>query len=310
MDQFRVIALLMKIVDTGSMRAAGDAMGISKSVVSHEVNRLEERLGARLLNRNTRRLVPTEAGERFLQRARVLLNDWHDAEREVAQFHSRPKGMLQITAPPAFGALHLGPALVDFQKVYPDIGVEMNCGEYFANMFEHGFDIAIRVAVLADTQLVQRRLVDNRLVLVASPDYLERHGTPLSPRDLVNHRCLRHNREWSYWSDWLGRLDPDQRPSALTPGMTLDSSFALREAAIAGGGVGLLHTYLIGAAVEAGQLQVLMPHLPLAHGSIFALFPHSQQLPHKTRCLIDFLAERFSSLPLWEQQVMGSQVLN
>jgi len=303
MDQFRVISLLMKIVETGSMRAAGDAMGISKSVVSNEINRFEERLGARLLNRNTRRLVLTEAGERFLQRAKVLLNDWHEAEREVAEYHSKPKGMLQITAPPAFGALHLGPALVDFQKVYPDIGVELNCGEYFADMFQHGFDIAVRVAVLADTQLVQRRLVDNRLVLVASPAYLAANGRPLQPNDLINHRCLRHNKEWAYWSDWLARLDQAQRPDVLTASMTLDSSLALREAAIAGGGIGLLHTYLIGAAVHAGELEVLMPHLPLPHGSIYALFPHSQQLPYKTRCLIDFLAARFADLPLWEKQL-------
>jgi len=306
MDQFRVISLLMKIVETGSMRAAGDALGISKSVVSHEINRLEERLGARLLNRNTRHLAPTEAGERFVQRARVLLNDWREAEREVAEYHSKPQGRLLITAPPAFGALHLAPALVDFQKAYPDIGVELNCGEYFADMFSQGFDVAIRVAVLSDTQLVQRRLVENRLVLVASPDYLAVHRRPVEPKDLVDHRCLRHDKEWSYWSDWLARLDPEQRPTALNPAMTLDSSFSLREAVIAGGGVGLLHTYLIGSAVAAGQLEVLMPHLPLLHGSIYALFPHSQQLPYKTRCLIDFLTARFGDVPVWEQQITAS----
>lgn len=306
MDQFRVISLLMKIVETGSMRAAGDAMGISKSVVSNEINRFEDRLGARLLNRNTRRLVPTEAGERFLERAKVLLNDWHEAEREVAEYHSKPKGMLRITAPPAFGALHLAPALVDFQKLYPDIGVELNCGEYFADMFKHGFDIAIRVAVLADTQLVQRRLIDNHLMLVASPGYLAANGRPLHPNDLINHRCLRHNVEWAYWSDWLARLDQDQRPKHLKAAMTLDSSLALREAAIAGGGVALLHSYLIGESVQAGKLEVLMPHIPLLHGSIYALFPHSQQLPYKTRCLIEFLAERFANTPIWEQQVSAN----
>ncbi len=300
LDQFRIIALLMKIVETGSMRAAGEAMGISKSVVSHEVNKLEERLGARLLNRNTRKLVPTEAGERFLRRGRALLADWHEAEREVAELHTRPKGLLRITAPPAFGTLHLTPALVDFQREYPGIGIELNCGESFADMFEYGFDVAIRVAILADTQLVQRRLVENRLVLVASPDYIARRGRPRLPRDLEAHVCLRHDDAWAYWSEWLTTLPDDERPQSLTASMTLDSSLSLREAAIAGGGIGLLHTYLVADAVASGRLHVLIPVRPLTHGSIYALFPHSQHLPHKTRCLIDFLVERFAGRAPWE----------
>lgn len=305
MDQFRIISLLMKIVETGSMRAAGDALGISKSVVSHEINKLEERLGARLLNRNTRRLIPTEAGSRFIQRGRSLLNDWHDAEREVAEFHTKPKGLLRVTAPPAFGALYLASALVDFQKQYPEIEVDLSCGETFADMFEHGFDVAVRVAILADTQLVQRRLVENRLVLVASPAYLEQFGEPVAPRDLENHSCLRHDSEWAYWAEWLTTLPQDERPRTLKASMTLDSSLALREAAIAGGGIGLLHTYLIAGSVAAGKLRVLVPGHPLAHGSIYALFPHSQHLPFKTRCLIDFLVQRFSGHPRWDSEFTG-----
>lgn len=302
MDQFRTISLLIKIVETGSMRSAGEAMGISKSVVSKEVNKLEERLGARLLNRNTRKLVPTEAGARFLLRGRSLLNDWHEAEREVAEFHTKPKGLLRITAPPAFGTLHLAPALVDFQKEFPDIGIELNCGETFADIFAQGFDVAVRVAILTDTQLVQRRLVENRLILVASPAYLAEYGRPESPRDLDRHRCLRHDNEWAYWSEWLTTLPAEERPAALKASMTLDSSLALLEAAIAGGGVGLLHTYLVAEAISSRKLEVLLPSRPLAHGSIYALFPHSRQLPQKTRCLIDFLAERFSRKPEWQAE--------
>jgi DNA-binding transcriptional LysR family regulator len=296
----------MKIVETGSMRAAGEALGISKSVVSHEVNKLEERLGARLLYRNTRRLVPTEAGARFIERGRSLLKDWHEAEREVAAYHAKPKGLLRVTAPPAFGALHLAPALVDFQQLYPDIEVDLNCGETFADLFEHGFDLAIRVTVLADTQLVQRRLVENRLILVASPRYLADHGRPLAPRDLERHRCLRRDPEWAYWSRWLDALPEDERPRRLKASMTLDSSLALKEAAIADGGIGLLHTYLIADAVASGKLEVLMPSRPLAHGSIYALLPHSRHLASKTRCLIDFLVRRFSRRPQWDRAIAAA----
>jgi DNA-binding transcriptional LysR family regulator len=306
-DRFRTLSLLMKIVETGSMRAAGEALGISKSVVSHEVNKLEERLGARLLYRNTRRLVPTEAGARFINRGRCLLNDWHEAEREVAEYHARPKGLLRVTAPPAFGALHLTPALVDFRQIYPDIEVDLNCGKTFADMFEHGFDVAIRISVLADTQLVQRRLAENRLMLVASPRYLTDHGRPVVPQDLENHRCLRHDTGWTYWSQWLASLSEDMRPRILKASMTLDSSIALKEAAVAGGGIGLLHTYLIADAVASGRLELLMPGRPLAHGSIYALVPHSQLLASKTRCLIDFLVERFSRRPQWDRAITAAK---
>jgi DNA-binding transcriptional LysR family regulator len=296
----------MKIVETGSMRAAGAALGISKSVVSHEVNRLEERLGARLLNRNTRRLVPTEAGARFITRGRSLLNDWHEVEREVAEYHARPKGLLRVTAPPAFGALHLAPALVDFQERYPDIAVDLNCGKSFADMFEHGFDVAIRITVLADTQLVQRRLVENRLMLVASPRYLADHGRPLAPADLEHHRCLRQDKEWAYWSQWLASLPEDERPRSLEPSMTLDTSLALKEAAIAGGGIALIHSYLIADAVASGRLALIMPDRALAHGSIHALVPHSRRLASKTRCLIDFLVQRFSRRPPWDEAIAAA----
>ena len=306
MDRFRTLSLLMKVVDTGSMRAAGEALGISKSVVSHEVNRLEERLGARLLYRNTRRLVPTEAGARFITRGRSLLDDWHAAEREVAEYHAQAKGLLRVTAPPAFGALHLAPALVDFQELYPDIAVDLDCGKSFADLFEHGFDVAIRITVLADTQLVQRRLVENRLMLVASPRYLANRGRPLVPKDLEHHRCLRQDKEWTYWSQWLAGLPENERPSSLAPSLTLDSSLALKEAAIAGGGIALLHGYLIADAIAAGKLAPLMPDRTLSHGAVYALVPHSRRLASKTRCLIDFLVKRFSRRAPWEMVFEGA----
>jgi DNA-binding transcriptional LysR family regulator len=306
-DRFRTLSLLMKIVETGSMRAAGAALGISKSVVSLEVNRLEERLGARLLYRNTRRLAPTEAGARFIKRGRLLLNDWHEAEREVAEYHGRPKGVLRITAPPAFGALHLAPALVHFQELYPDIAVELSCGKRFADLFAHGFDVAIRIAVLADTQLVQRRLVENRLMLVASPRYLAGHGRPAAPQDLEQHRCLRQDEEWTYWAQWLASLPEDERPRSLAPAMTLDSSLALKEAAIAGGGIALLHSYLIADAVTGGTLEALLPMRQLTHGAIYALVPHSRRLASKTRCLIDFLVQRFARQEPWDAALAAAQ---
>jgi DNA-binding transcriptional LysR family regulator len=301
MDQFRIFSLFIKIAETKSMRAAGDALGISKSVVSHEIGLLEDTLGARLFNRNSRSVALTEAGVRFLHHARTLLQQWHEAEREITETHSAPKGLLQITAPPVFGALYVAPALVEFQKRYPEIDVNMRCEENFSNLVEQGFDIAIRVAIHADTALVQRQLAPNRLILVASPTYLQRYGRPSTPAELAGHRCLRHDDEWAYWSEWIANLPPDQRPPPLNPAMTLDSSFSLLAAAVAGGGIGLLHTYVVGNAVRDGSLQLLMPDWPLAHGSICVLFPHRRQLPMKTRALIDFLVQHFPGTPVWEE---------
>lgn len=288
------------------MRAAGEQLGISKSVVSYEIKKLEERLGARLFNRTTRKIVMTEAGSLYLQRAQALLSDWREVERNVAEYHSTPKGLLRIASPPVFGALYLAPALVDFQTKFADIKVELECGEQIVNIVESGFDLAVRVTVLSDTQLIRRRLAPNRLVLVASPGYLDAHGRPAQPLDLIQHRCLRHDDEWVYWSQWLAALPEHERPNLLTASMTLGSSFALRAAAVNGGGVALLHTYVVGDAVSEGLLEVLMLERTLTHGSICALFPHGRQMPLKTRVFLDFMAERFKGQPVWERDIFPS----
>lgn len=303
MDQFRTVELFIKVAETGSMRAAGDALGISKSVVSYEIKKLEDHLGARLFNRTTRNIVLTEAGARFLDRAQTLLRDWRDAERDVAEYHARPKGLLRVAASPMFGGQYVAPALVDFQALYPDIEIDLECSEGLVDVVKDGYDLAIRVTILPDSQLMRRQLAPNRLVLVAAPAYLDTFGTPMRPLDLATHRCLRHDAEWAYWSQWLAILPDHERPLELHAAMTLGSSLALLEAARSGGGIALLHTYVVGEAIARGELKALMPDRMLVHGAISAVFPHGQHMPAKTRLILDFLANRFKGTPSWEQSI-------
>ncbi|MEO1199304.1 MAG: LysR substrate-binding domain-containing protein [Pseudomonadota bacterium] len=306
MDPFRALKIIVQIAESGSMRAAGEVLGLSKSVISHEVRKLEESLGVRLLNRSTRSIVLTEAGQLYIERGRHLLNEWRDLEREVSDYHRVPKGKIRIASPPFFGAQFIAPALVDFRHRYPDITVELECDERMVDIVNGRYDLAIRVTILSETQLVRRILAPNRLVLVASPDYLEKRGRPSRPIDLMDHVCLRKDDLWGYWTRWLASLDEDARPDRLDCAITLSSTYALREAAIAGGGVAILHTYVAAEAIARSDLEVILPQHPLTYGSICALFPHRRQMPLKTRVLVDFLVERFRQTPAWEREIIAA----
>lgn len=310
MDPFRALNIVVQIIESGSMRAAGESLGISKSVISQEVKKLEEHLGVRLLNRSTRGIVLTEAGHLYVERARDLFSEWREIEREVSQYHSTPKGSLKVATAPFFGAQFIVPALVDFGKAYPEITVDLECDERMVDIVNGGYDLAIRVTVLPDTQLIRRVIAPNRLVFVASPSYLEAYGRPAQPLDLMNHVCLRIDDKWGYWTRWLTSLPDDERPPQLNCKMTVSTPFALREAAVAGGGIALLHTYVVGDAVAQGHLEVVLPQFTLSHGSICALFPHRRHMPLKTRVLLDFLVNRFGHKPIWERGIFPSQPAN
>jgi len=190
MDSLTDIAVFIQVVDSGSFTAAAERLSLSKSVVSKYVTRLEGRLGARLLNRTTRRLSLTEVGRSFYERSRRGLQEIEDAEAEVSRLQGEPRGTLRLNTPMSFGILHIAPALPEFLRHYPEVSVDMNLDDRKVDVIEEGFDLSVRISDLPDSSLVARRLARCRHAVVAAPAYLEQHGTPTTPDELRRHNII------------------------------------------------------------------------------------------------------------------------
>src|SRR5947209_16324764 len=193
MSDYDDILAFTRVVEVESYTKAARRLGISKSMVSRRVARLEGKLGTRLLVRSTRGLTPTEAGRAFAARAGPAIAELQEAETEVSEGEKEPSGALRIAAPLSFGILHLGPALAEFAQQYSRISISISCSDRFVDLVEDGFEAAIRIGILKDSSLVGRKLSPIRALIAASPDYLARRGRPMTPRELTQHRCLTYS---------------------------------------------------------------------------------------------------------------------
>lgn len=297
MDRLGDLEIFARVASTGSMSRAARDLGLSPPVISKRIKRLEERLGTRLLQRTTRQIALTEAGRGFHERVIAILGAVDDAETWVSQRANVARGPLRISAPTTFGRLHVAPHLVRFLERYPEIAVDLSLADHFVDVVGDGFDVAIRIADLADTSLVAKKLASNHRMLCASPQYIEKRGLPASIADLVRHRLLVHNTD--HW-----RLDgPDGAVSVpVQSAVVTNSSEVIREAVLAGLGIALRSTWDVGAELKSGHL---LPVLPAYRGgqrvAIYAVYPSRRHLPQKTRVFIDFLAELYGPVPSWDQ---------
>jgi DNA-binding transcriptional LysR family regulator len=301
MDKLTGMAVFARVVDAGSFTAAATQLGMSKSAVSKAIAALEDRLGARLLNRTTRRLALTEVGRAFYQRCARIVAEAEEAELAVTHLQVAPRGTLRVNAPVSFGTLHLGLALADFLARYPELKVEIELTDRFVDLLEEGYDVAVRIAsALPDSSLIARRITVNEAVVCASPTYWRRHGRPRAPQDLTRHACITYAynpypHEWAF-------LDPDGRPLTVRvdgPLHTNNGDAALH-AALAGLAVVRLPRFICAPDLAAGRLEaVLDDALPPPNG-IYAIYPHSRHLSAKVRAFVDFLLERFGPGCDWE----------
>ncbi|HEX5666520.1 MAG TPA: LysR family transcriptional regulator, partial [Hyphomicrobium sp.] len=190
MDKLEAMNAFAKVVALGSYAEAARALGLTRSAVSKAVMELEHHLGARLLDRTTRRVGPTEAGLAYYERCLDVLSRIEETELQISRLQHEPKGLLRINAPMSFGALYLGRAIADFMVAYPDLRIELTLTDRFIDPIEEGVDVTIRIAALNDSSLIARKLAAARIVIAASPEYLKQHGAPATPADLLHHRCL------------------------------------------------------------------------------------------------------------------------
>ncbi|RBP07284.1 DNA-binding transcriptional LysR family regulator [Roseiarcus fermentans] len=300
MDRFAALEAFVRVAETQSFSEAARRLRISKSAVSRSVGALETELGARLFNRTTRSLNLTEAGRGYLERVTRILADLEDADRALGRLQARPRGRLQVSAPMSFGFLHLAPALPEFLARFPEVDVEMALSDRFVDLVDDGFDVALRIGALPDSSLVARRIAPIRLTLCASPDYFGRRGTPQAPDELKAHECLR-NRTVARVEEWRF-VDPDGKPRLVPVSgrVGANNGDALRAMALAGVGVALLPTFIVGPDLSAGALVPALDRFLAQDLAMSAVYPHSRHLSPKVRAFVDFLVERFGRRPYWD----------
>lgn len=293
MDRLGEMAAFVEVVDKGGFTEASRRLGLSKSAVSKAVAALEARLAVRLLTRTTRRVTPTELGLAYYDRARLVLAGAEEADSLVTAMQATPKGLLRLSAPVAFGVGQVAPALADFLEAYPVVEVQMQLEDRFVDLIAEGFDLAIRIGALVDSSLRVRRLAETRCVLVASPGYLKRHGTPRGIDDLGGHRLLHtsHLASANFWR--LRAPSGDERQVRVGAGLTVNNGEALMKAAEAGAGIAMVPDFMIGDALAASRLVEVLPGRPADILGVHAVYPQGRFQQPKLRAFVDFLADRF-----------------
>lgn len=302
MDKFADIEALVAVVEAGSFHAAGERLGVAKSMISRRVSQLERRLGSRLLHRTTRRLTLTDAGRNFYQRAALILAELDEAEQSVALEHGELRGVIKLAAPLTFGLRHLSGAITEFLDAHPAIELNLDLNDRTINLIEEGFDLAVRIGELQDSTLVARRLGVARAVTCASRAYLDRHGEPMHPDELRRHIGLQYT-NLGYRQHW--RYDtPDGGTLFAQPQIRVraNNGEALACAAVAGLGITTGPTFILGAYLKEGSLIRILKDYRRPAVGIYALYPPGRMLPRRIQVFSDFLAERFGEHPYWDEE--------
>lgn len=292
LDTLESMRVFVRVVETGGFAAAARSLHLSPAMVTKHVAHLEARIGARLLNRTTRQVHTTAAGQTYFERCLAILTGVEEAETEAGAEATTPRGTLRITAPVEFGNDHLAAVAAEFLSRHTEFDLVLDFSNRQIDLVQEGYDLAIRVAREMGSGLVGRRLASSRFHVVASPSYLARNGQPATPEELANHRYL------VFGIRLHGRPGPSsgravQRPCGWTPRVTATSSAALLQAACAGVGISLLPSFVCGGALTRRELVSLFPDFDLGALGVYALFPHRTLLPVRVRLFLDLLVERF-----------------
>jgi len=301
MDRLTSLEVFVNVVESQSFAAAARALGLSPAMASKHIQALEERLGVRLLNRTTRRLSLTEVGRGYFERARQLLADLEDADQAASDLQAAPRGLLKVNAPFSFGIRHVGPAVAAYLAAYPEVSVDIGLNDRYIDLLAEGVDLALRIGRLADSSLIARRLAPIRLVVCAAPAYLERRGTPRTPKDLAAHNCLLYTYastvdEWRF-------IGPDGQDAVVRVSGRLlaNNGDVIVAAALDGLGIALVPTFMAGEHVQAGTLATLLPGYAAPEAALYAVYPPGRHLSAKLRSFVDLLVERFGEEPEWDR---------
>ncbi|MBU6259711.1 MAG: LysR family transcriptional regulator [Burkholderiales bacterium] len=299
MDRLKQIESFVAVAAKGSLTAAAQAEGVAPAVMGRRIDGLEERLGVKLLLRTTRRISLTHEGSAYLEDCQRILAELANAEASVSAGGVKASGHLRVTAPAGFGRRHVAPLVPAFRAAHPDVSLSLNLSDRVVDIVNEGFDCAIRVGVLPDSSLVSVRLADNRRLCVASPDYLQRRGTPLEPAELMRHDCLMLSSDASQSRGWSFTVDGEV--VHLRPSGPLDCSDGqvLHAWCLGGQGIAWRSTWEVESEVAAGRLVVLLEGYAAPPNGIYAVFPQRRHLPLRVRLWIDYVKHSYGDPRYW-----------
>lgn len=300
LDLIAAMRVFTTVVEAGSFAAAADRLEMSRAMVTRHVAQLESHLGVRLLHRTTRRLSLTEAGAEYQRRAAQVLGLAQEAADVAAQHARAPSGTLRITSSVGFGHGPLQPAISSFLRQYPGVQIDLQLSERTVDLVEEGFDLAVRVASSLDPGLVARKLARVRVLCCAAPAYLQAHGVPRTPQDLLAHNCMSYaHKDWR--SEWHFRRGNQAQAVPIAGNLRASGGSVLVAAAIAGDGIVMEPEFHLWQALAKGRLVRVLPQWQTPELALYAVYPERHHLPLKVRCFIDHLARCFEAPVPWER---------
>jgi len=289
------VAVFVAVINSGSFKAAAESLGHSTSYVSKEVSRLEKRLGSRLLNRTTRTISLTDAGKAYYERCQQIVIDAENASRSVSRLQDEPRGLLRVNAPTSFGSRHLLEHLSEFLHRYTEVNLEIEFNDRIIDVVAEGYDVVIRVGHVGDSNLVARAFTRSRSVVVASPEYLRRHGTPEKASDLEQHHCIAYSLLPNplSWEFSKGGEHVQVKMSERAMCNNADIMVALTCDGI---GISRMPLFNCEREVDEGRLKIILNDYEHPEYGVYAVYPHRQYLTAKVRVFVDYLVECFTEV--------------
>ena len=301
MEYLAEMMTFAKVVETHSFSAAAEELKTSKSQVSKQISNLESALGVRLLNRTTRRMSLTEIGAAYYEHCARIAQEVDAAAETVTQLQAEPRGVLRITSPVIFASLHLAPAIQAFLKRYDKVEIELNATDRIIDIVEEGYDLAIRITDHPSPTMVARQIAPLRWVTCASPEYLERKGTPQTPHDLLEHDCLLYHGIPASREGWRYKVGNKEVAVNVGGRYRVNNSEALLQLAIGGMGIVMFPTYVLGHHLKSGRLKVILPDsVANPDMSLYVTYLPNRYMQPKVRAFIDHLMEHFGPRPHWD----------
>ncbi|QZA77687.1 LysR family transcriptional regulator [Deefgea tanakiae] len=293
MDRLTAMKVFSEVAHSGSFSASAEKLDMSRAMVTRYIAELEQWLGARLLQRTTRRVTLTDAGENCLRRCQQMLALMENVEEETASHDGELRGQLRLTSSMSFGHTHLAAAISDFLALHTQLKIDLNVSDSTVNLVEARIDLAIRISSEPDPMLIARPLARCDSVLVASKGYLITNGSPKEPEELTQHKCLSYANFGK--SVWRFTRSDEQTQVGVSSRFSANEATVLLHAALAGGGIALQPTYLANPYIEKGDLQIVLPEWQVPAMTIYALYPSRRHLSPSVRALLDFLVARFAA---------------
>jgi DNA-binding transcriptional LysR family regulator len=299
MDRLSDLEFFVQLVHQGSLAALARELGVTPPAVTTRLAQLEKRLGVRLLNRTTRRISVTHEGEMYLATGGRLLAELQELEQAISSSKAVPKGLLRVNATFGFGRRHIAPAVVEFARRYPEVEVQLELTDRSVNLADQAYDIGIWFGTIPDSRMVARRIVRNRRLLCASPEYLAKHGVPATPRDLQTHRCIVLRESDAAFGTWHLSRGSKQETVKVRGTMSTNDGETGVVWALAGFGILMRSEWDIHADIAAGRLVPVLKEWSLPSGDVFAVYPERANLSAKVSAFIDFLVEWFKRDAAW-----------